>query len=133
MTPEQQKEAIRLAGEGAKNSTIAKAIGVNPKTINRWLMRASEEDAKTKYVEFALLFNRARSNHEMALVRQFNEFSTQDLSAAKYLVEKVHGWGDSSVENRIVTRMLEYLGGKIPPELFEEILKEIENGALDDA
>lgn len=131
MNEQQQKEAIRLARNGNKRGTIAKRIGVHPRTIDRWLVKGMDPDAKVRYIEFALLFNQAVAAHEEKLVSQLGSISDEgDVGATKYLLEKVHGWGDTAVVERVVTRFLEYLFGKVEPALFQEILSDIENGAI---
>jgi transposase-like protein len=130
---EQQKQAIRLAEEGNKVSSIAQQIGASPRTLRRWLIRGGAPGcSEVRYKEFYYLFNEAQARHEAKLVRNVARLADMEgsLKANQYLLEKVHGWGDSAVEERVVRRVLEYLVGKLDPALFEEVLQDVEAGAF---
>lgn len=134
LTPELRDRACKIAREeGASRTTIAAALGISSRTLQRWMDYGLDPDAKPEYREFRLLFNQARADHERKLVKKLEKMAEKgEFSPVKYMLEKMHGWGDSAVEERIVTKVLEYLAGKLDPELFQTILEDIEKGALKD-
>lgn len=131
---DKQHKAITLAGKGNKNSTIAKVIGVHPRTLSRWLQSGRDDDCDNPQLsEFALAFDAARAEHEVSLVQLLNAIGERgELQAVQYLTKQVHGWGDSAVVERVVERFLDYLQGVLDPQTFNDIVTAIEKGALDD-
>ena len=75
MDSKQQAHAIQLARRGERNVAIANQIGVHARTLNRWLQRGSDPNSDAKYIEFALAFNAAKSQHEGELLGNLNNLA----------------------------------------------------------
>ena len=80
-TPERCDRIVGLLGEGNYPDVVAKAVGVNPKTVRRWTARGRTEDDRIEaggepdpdeaaYRDFAVNYDRSIAQSEIDLLRQ---------------------------------------------------------------
>jgi len=84
LTPELRDRACKIAREeGASRTTIAAALGISSRTLQRWMDYGLDPDAKPEYREFRLLFNQARADHERKLVKKLEKVVDRKLTGVE--------------------------------------------------
>ncbi len=129
------QDLIQCARVGNKRSTAARNAGISPSTLTTWLRKGLAGDAQ--YEDFAHSYLRAEAEDETRLVGLLKD-SLVDItgktvpSVAMYLLNHRHGW--DKVSAQIAERFIDYLVGKLSdkhPELLDDILQDLEAGAID--
>ena len=92
LTPEQQEEAIEMAGLGAFEKAIARCIGVSENMFMQALTRGKKLES-SKYHSFAKRFYEARKQHMKRNLRVMNEaIGEGDWKPAAWQLERSFGF-----------------------------------------
>lgn len=118
LTPEQQEEAIEMAGLGAFEKAIARCIGVSENMFMQALTRGKKLES-SKYHSFAKRFYEARKQHMKRNLRVMNEaIGEGDWKPAAWQLERSFGFAkQEAVEHEVAPETLSLMAlAQIPVE-----------------
>lgn len=103
LTPEMTATITDLLRRGNYLSTVAKAVGLNPSTLQVWLKRGNDliaedreyDDYEQQFVDYALEVEKARARAEINAVEVIRSASTTQWQAAAWYLERTNNsqWG----------------------------------------
>jgi transposase len=128
-----KRKIVGAIQTGMRRGAAAKACGLHPSTVSKWLQKGESEGCDDVYSEFRKAVLIAEASHEQMLVNAMTDalvdpFGKTDGNVAMAMLKTRHGWTYGS------DKFIDYLVHKLHeghPELLTEILEDIKNGALD--
>jgi hypothetical protein len=124
-TAEIHSKIVAQVSKGNKLSTAAKAAGIHPRTLNKWLTMEEHEDLKID-------IEKAEAQNEGDIVSALNQMMYDDSKAAQYLLDKRYGWDKAA--SQILDKVVEILEEICTEEheyIIEGFLAEVASGAFE--
>lgn len=90
LTPETEKRILDAIRAGAFMEQAAEHAGIDKTTLYRWLARADEPRAPTKFRDFRHALTQARADAEVAAVTSVRRAMPDDWRAAAFYLERAH-------------------------------------------
>ena len=107
LTPEMIPIAAEVARDCASYQAIARAIGVHPTTVRKWLQRGDEHDAPPLFQQFSQVIHGALIDAESALTKKLQDGDGRDaawlLTHSPFFRDE---WSDAAAERRAVQRAM---------------------------
>jgi hypothetical protein len=107
LTPEMIPIAAEVARDCASYQAIARAIGVHPTTVRKWLQRGDEHDAPPLFQQFSQVIHAALIDAESALTKKLQDGDGRDaawlLTHSPFFRDE---WSDAAAERRAVRRAM---------------------------